>query len=113
MTSALQRFGHSRASERYELTANISISRNGRRESVGKLFDISRDGVGFTADPPLMVGQTYLLDIKGLAAMSCRIVHNSGYSRHGGVLLISQSRKFALETKVQEILASRTKLYLL
>ena len=106
MASALHKFGHRRSSQRYEFEAIVEVSRNGRRESFGKLFDISRDGVGFDADPPLMVGQTYLLTIKDLASVSCRVVHNSGYSRHGAVLLISQARKLELENKIRGILKS-------
>lgn len=107
---ALQKNGaYSRKSERYELMASVDISQNHTRASFGRLIDISRDGVGLYADPPLLVGSVYLFSVEGLGTMSCKILHRTGYNRYGGVWKISDDRKRKLEAKVRELVAASPK----
>ena len=93
---------YNRKSERYEVRASVDISKDHERASFGTLIDISRDGVGFFAEPTLTVGQIYLLSIAGIGAFSCKILHCTGHNRYGGVFQISEKQKRDLEPKILE-----------
>ena len=107
MAAALPKHSYKRKSERYNLRSGIDIALNGRRAAYGTLIDISRDGVGFEADPPLKVGEIYLMDIRHIGTMSCKVVQNHSYNKHGGVLQISEKRKRELEARILDLISNK------
>ena len=97
---------HQRRSRRYDFSAPIDISLGGRKISFGNLIDISKEGLGFRASPPLRVGETYLVSIREFGAVTCRILHCSEVNRYGATLIMSDGRKRRLENKLEQMLES-------
>ena len=90
-----------RRSIRYDFTAPVDVSLNHRRIAYGTLIDISVDGLGFKASPPLVVGETYLVSIRGISAFQCKIMHCSDYNRYGARLLLTDNRKRKLAKRLE------------
>jgi hypothetical protein len=95
---------HPRRSRRYEFSAPIDISLGGRKISFGNLIDISKEGLGFRASPPLNVGETYLVSIREFGAVTCRILHCSEVNRYGATMIMSDGRKRRLARKLEQLL---------
>ena len=93
-----------RKSPRFEISTPLDVAQNGQRMAFGTLIDISRDGLGFIADPQITIGQTYLVTIKGIGGLACHVLHCSNHNRYGGDLRITDSRKARLDEEIQNLL---------
>ncbi len=94
--------GSIRKSTRYEHEVRIDVSLDGKKQAVGTLIDISKDGIGFRASPSLRVGGTYHVAIAEIGAFACRIKHCTNYNRYGGTLMIDDERRRKLGRKLDE-----------
>jgi len=90
-----------RKSTRYNFRAQVDISQNQQRIAFGTLIDISVDGLGFTANPSLQVGETYLIDIRDVTTFECQIMHCSNFNRYGAKLLLTDRGKRRLAKRLE------------
>ena len=93
---------NARKSVRYNIRAQVDISRDQKRISFGTLLDISVDVLGFTATPSLQVGEVYLITIRDVTSFECKIIHCSNFNRYGAKLLLSDRGKRRLATRLEK-----------